>query len=232
MPGTPIEAVIEQLRELADEEYRTFNESLTPGIEGKSLGVRMPALRKVAKQILKNDSTGFLDASLNSAVHEINLLHAIVLAGEVCTCDQKLIRIRSFVPTISNWAVCDVFCNDLKPSGAFRERLIPVLNQYAQSVNEFEVRFALVMRMLWYRDPAHIDETFRIYSKFHHDGYYARMGAAWGISYLYADAPERTIEFLQRHSLDRFTHNKAIQKCIESHRIPDAQKQFLKTLRR
>ena len=93
MPGTPIEAVIEQLRELADEEFRTFNESLTPGIEGKSLGVRMPALRKVAKQILKNDSTGFLDASLNSAVHEINLLHAIMLAGEVCTCDQKLIRI-------------------------------------------------------------------------------------------------------------------------------------------
>lgn len=230
--GYPIGALTEHLRGLSDDKYRAFNESLTPSAKGTSLGVRMPALRKVAKQIIKDDPAAFLDSSPNSPVHEINLLHAIILAKEHCETKMRLARIRSFVPTISNWAVCDVFCNDLKPSGELREALLPLLRTYAQSEREFEVRFALVMLMLWYRDPEHIDETFRIYSVSRHEGYYAQMGAAWGLSYLYVDYPNQTLGLLKSNVLNRFTHNKAIQKCIESHRVSDDEKQRLKSLRR
>jgi len=232
MPDYPIDTLLTELRALADEKYRAFNEALTPGAEGTSLGVRMPALRKAARRILKDNPSAFLDASLNSPVHEIRLLHAIVLAKEAASPAQRLARLRSFVPTIDNWAVCDLLCNDLKPSGEFRVALLPLLSEYASSSREFEVRFALVTLMLYYRDSEHIDETFRVYASFRHEGYYAQMGAAWGLSYLYVDYPERTANLLCTGTLDRFTHNKAIQKCIESYRISDEDKHCLRTLRR
>lgn len=232
MPGYPIDALLGQLRALADEKYRAFNESLTPGAEGRSFGVRMPALRKVARQILRKDPFGFLDASLQKPVHEISLLHAIVLSKADCPAEQRIARLRAFVPAIDNWAVCDLLCNDLKPAGSLLEDLLPFLKECIGSGREFEVRFGYVMLMLYYRSPEYIDETFRLYAAFSHEGYYARMGAAWGISFLYVDYPKRTLEFLRTDSLDRFTHNKAIRKCIESYRIPDEEKQRLKTLLR
>ena len=232
MSGYPLDELTDKLRSLADEKYRIFNESLTPGAEGTSFGVRMPALRRIAREILRNDPSSFLDASLGHTVHEINLLHAILLAKESCSVENRLMRIRGFVPTIGNWAVCDLLCNDLKPSPEFAEALLPRLRRYSESENEYEIRFALVMLMLYYRDPAHIDETFRLYASFRHEGYYARMGAAWGLSFLFVDWPERTLELLKSNTLDRFTHNKAIQKCIESYRVSAQDKKMLRTLRR
>lgn len=227
-----IENLLERLAGLADERYRLFNESLTPGAENRSIGVRMPALRKIAGEILSGDAGGFLDASVNSDIHEINLLHAIVL----CRADEAdevfLSRLRAFVPTIGNWAVCDLLCNDLKPTPGRLSVLLPLLDEYARSPNEFEVRFALVMRMLYCRDDAHIDETFRVYESFRHGGYYAQMGAAWGLSYLFVDHRERTLAFLKNSPWDRFTHNKAIQKIIESHRVCAEDKALLRSLRK
>lgn len=232
MSRFPMEVLIEQLRGLADEKYRMFNEGLTPGTEGRSLGVRMPALRKVAKQILKSDPEGFLDASLQSALQEIRMLHVIVLSREKTDAARRLERICACVPRLDNWAVCDTLCSDLKPDDVLKSLLLPRLRIWAQSPREFESRFAYVMLMLYYRDPAHIDETFRLYAAFRHEGYYARMGAAWGLSFLFVDWPERTLELLRTDALDRFTHNKAIQKIIESYRVPDADKELLRTLRR
>ncbi len=227
-----LDALVAQLRALADEKYRIFNESLTPGIEGKSIGVRMPALRKIAKQLLREDPAGFLADTLKSEIHEINLLHATLLAKGNFTAPERIERLQKFVPTIGNWAVCDLLCNDLKPAGALKDALIPILASYAKSAREFEVRFACVMRMLWYRDEENIAETFHLYGEFHHDGYYARMGAAWGISYLYVEDPARTLALLRSSKLDDFTHNKAIRKCIESYRISEPDKQLLRTLMR
>lgn len=227
-----LEAILAELSSLADEKYRRFNESLTPGTEEKSIGVRMGPLRKIAHRILSENPIEFLDISLSHEVHEVRLLHAIVLAKSNESIETKLKRLQDFVPTIDNWAVCDLLCNDLKPSGAFLNLLLPLLQKYAQSDQQFEVRFAYVMLMLYCRTPAHIDKTFSLYARFHHEGYYARMGVAWGLSYLYVDYPERTIEFLKTHTLDPFTHNKTIQKIIESLRVSDAEKQLLRTLRR
>jgi len=108
-----LDPLIVELRHSADEKYRIFNEGLTPGAEGRSLGVRMPVLRKIAKGILKDSPSHFLDASLNSGIHELNLLHAIVLASLPCEFPERLRRLDAFVPTINNWAVCDLLCNDL-----------------------------------------------------------------------------------------------------------------------
>ena len=164
--------------------------------------------------------------SLSSGVYEINLLHAMVL----CKSQDSFGRLRAFVPTIDNWAVCDTLCNDLKPSPS--EEWLRFLLPYAESEREYECHFGCVMLMLYFRSDEYVDAVFDVYSRFRHEGYYARMGVAWGLSYLFVDQRERTLSFLRNSALDRFTHNKAIQKCIESYRISAEDKQLLRTLRR
>lgn len=227
-----LQALLHALESHADERYRRFNESLTPGLENRSIGVRMPALRSMARAILREDPEGFLNASLTSDVHELRLLHAIVLSGIKCSFEDRLARLSAFVPTIDNWAVCDVLCNDLKPRAEGLAAMLEFIRKCLNSGREFEVRFGCVMLMLYYHGDDRIDETLRLYAGFRHDGYYARMGAAWGLSMLFVFQRERTLRFLQTDALDRFTHNTAIRKCIESRQISDSDKQLLRSLRR
>lgn len=226
-----MDSLLERLRSLADDRYRAFNESLIPTARGSSIGVRLPMLRKIAKELLKENPEGFLDASLGSSVHEIRLLHAIVLARARFPLSERLERLRAFVPTLDNWSVCDVLCGDWKPVEAELDPLLAIVSEYMASQREFEVRFSAVMLMLYYRSVCP-DEVFRRYAAFRHDGYYAQMAVAWGISYLFVDYRDRTLRFLSEDALDRFTHNKAIQKIIESDRVVEADKRLLRTLRR
>ena len=192
----------------------------------------MPALRKHARRILKEEPCAFLDASLNSGIHEINLLHAIVLAALPCDFHEKLNRLGRFVPTIGNWAVCNVLCNDFHPDEAQLEPLWHFLQPYLASEQEFEVRFALVMLMLRFYSDAWIDRTLQAYADFRHPAYYAQMGAAWGLSMLFVHRREKALHFLQNNGWDRFTHNKAIQKIVESRQVSSADKQLVRTMKR
>ena len=225
-----LQPLLARLAEMADDRYRAFNERLTPGAEGTSLGVRLPALRALAKEIARGDAAGFLDASRASGVHELNLLHAMVLAHQPWP--ERLAGLKAFVPAIGNWAVCDVLCADLKPKPGELGELAAFLESCIATGEEFQVRFGYVARMLYYRGDDWIDETFRLFAAFRHEGYYARMGAAWGISMLFLCQRERTLRFLESDSLDRFTHNKAIQKAIESRRVTDEDRAVLRALRR
>ena len=224
--------LLRELEARADERYRSFNESLTPGAENRSIGVRMPVLRATARAILRDDPEDFLTASLNSGVHELRLLHAIVLAQYKCAFEDRIARLAAFVPTIDNWAVCDTLCNDLKPRPEQLDALLDFIRECLNSGREFEVRFGCVMLMLYYHGDDRIDETLRLYAGFRHDGYYARMGAAWGLSMLFVVQRAQTLHFLQTDALDRFTHNTAIRKCIESRQIADSDKRLLRALRR
>ena len=224
--------LLRELEARADERYRSFNESLTPGAENRSIGVRMPVLRATARAILRDDPEDFLTASLNSGVHELRLLHAIVLAQYKCAFEDRIARLAAFVPTIDNWAVCDTLCNDLKPRPEQLDALLDFIRECLNSGREFEVRFGCVMLMLYYHGDDRIDETLRLYAGFRHDGYYARMGAAWGLSMLFVFQRAQTLHFLQTDALDRFTHNTAIRKCIESRQITDPDKRLLHALRR
>jgi len=232
MQKISLEPLLEALCADADDTYRIFNEGLIPGSKGYSIGVRMPALRKHARRILKENPRAFLDASLNSAIHEINLLHAIVLAALPCDFHEKLELLSQFVPTVANWAVCDVLCNDLRPDETHLEPLWQFLQSYLISDREFEVRFALVMLMLRFHSDAWIDRTLQAYADFRHPSYYAQMGAAWGLSMLFVHQREKALHLLQNNTWDRFTHNKAIQKIVESRQVSSTDKQLVRTMKR
>lgn len=225
-------ALIAELSPLADEKYRDFNLSLTPGVDLPALGIRVPLLRVRAKALLKGDWRGFLEASRDYPLFEARMLHAVVLGGAKCPVDEKLALVDRFLPTVDNWAVCDALCSSFKPRPAEREAVFGFACRCAGSDIEFRKRFGLVMLMSCYRQPPEVERVMAIYRGFSHPGYYARMGAAWGLATLYLFRREDALAILRDNVWDPFTHNKAIQKLRESFRVSEADKRMLAGLRR
>ena len=217
---------------MADEKYRDFNLSLTPGVEIASYGVRLPLLRALAKELLGGDWRGFLEASRDYPLHEARMLHAIVLGGARCGIEEKLALADAFLPFVDNWAVCDALCSSFKPRSAERAALFDFACRCAESDIEFRKRFGLVMLMNYYREAPYAARVMEIYRHFSHPGYYARMGAAWGLATLFLYQREASLSILREGVWDAFTHNKAIQKLRESYRVSDDDKRMLSGLRR
>ena len=227
-----LQSLLSRLEALGEEKYRRFNEGLIPGAENTSLGVRLPALRAIARELLRQNWRGFLDVSADHPIHEIRMLHGMVLGGAKCDIDEKLQRADAFLPQVSNWAICDTFCASFKPRPAEMAPLFDFVRLCAASDAEFRKRFGLVMMMNYFRDDPWIDRVLEAYRAFSHDGYYARMGAAWGLATLFAFHRDQVLALIQENRLDDFTHNMAIRKMIESYRVSDGDKQMLRALRR
>ena len=231
MDAYDIDGLIARLANLADGKYRDFSEGLIPGAEGTSLGVRLPVLRSISREILREDWLGFLEASRSSPVLELRLLHAIVLGGAKCDIEKKLQLTDAFLPHIDNWSVCDALCSSFKPRRNDGNALFEFVCDCADSTIEFRKRFGLVMMMDYFRQEPYATRVMDAYRRFHHEGYYARMGAAWGLATLFLFQREAVLQILRDGVWDDFTHNKAIQKMCESYRISDEDKQLLRTLR-
>lgn len=223
-------ALRQRLAGLADEKYKSFNDSLIPG--GRmSFGVRKPVLDKLAHEILAGDWQGFLEACPGE-YHEERMLMAMVTAGLKCGPEEKLERVKAFVPMIDNWAICDCFCAKLKDAKRYQAEYYDILPPYIESGDEYKMRFAAVMLLDHYVNDEYIDRVLDVYRGMRHDGYYLRMAVAWGISICYINYPEKTLELIKEGSLDTFTHNKAIQKCRESFRVSAGDKQMLAGLKK
>jgi 3-methyladenine DNA glycosylase AlkD len=219
----------EQLLELADPRYRDFSASLTPGA-GKMMGVRLPQLRAIAREIARGDWRGWL-AAAEEEYFEERMLQGLVIGYARCAPDEKLRHVARFVPKIDNWAVCDCFCWRLK--AAEREPMWEFIRPYFRSSREYEVRFAVVMALGNYVDEEHLDALLEILGSVRHEAYYVRMGVAWAVSVCFVKFPGRTREWLEQACpLSDWTYNKALQKIIESYRVSPDDKAVVRALKR
>ena len=225
-------ALVSRLEGLADAKYRSFHAGLVPDMSTGFLGVRVPALRAMAKELLRGDWRAFLEASRDYPLYEIRLLHAFVLGGAKCPIEEKIRLTEAFLPHVDNWAVCDGLCSTFKPRAGEREALFAFAADCAQSEIEFRKRFGLVMLMSYFGDDPWGERTMAIYRDFSHPGYYARMGAAWGLATLWLKQRAAALSILEDGVWDEWTHNKAIQKLRESLRVPDEDKALAMSLRR
>lgn len=225
----------EELYSLAEEEYRNFNQKLLPGVPN-ILGVRLPALRKMAKRIAKEDGLGYLqknqDLGIKTALYEEIMLYGLVLGYTRMDTRERMIYLKKFIPKIQNWGVCDSSCGGYKFMEEDKETWFPFVKSYAKSDKEYEIRFALVSMLGHFIDEEHIDEILSVCDSIHHEGYYAKMAVAWAVSMCYVNFPEKTERFLQNNHMDAFTHNKSIQKIRESYRVTKEEKERLKLLKR
>ena len=219
------------LREMADEKYREFHSRLIPGVETIFYGVRVPALRKFARQLVKEDWRGFVELTKDSS-YELNMLCGMVCALAKCDFGEKLEYVEKFIPSIDNWAVCDIVCGDLKDVKNNQERMYEFVLPYLKSQNEYEVRFAVVILMQYFVTDEYINDVLKIYDDIRHNGYYVKMAVAWGISICYVKYRDITLEYLASCNLDDFTYNKSVQKMIESFRVSREDKEMLRSMKR
>ena len=218
------------LEEHADAKYREFNSSLIPGTDN-ILGVRAPIMRSLAKQLAKEDWRSYLEGARDDSYEEI-CLQGFVIGYAKADIDELLSYAAAFIPKIHDWSVNDGFCSTFKIAQKHREKVWGFLMQYKNSPEEFEQRVVAVMLMNHFLVDDYIDEVLKVWDELNHEGYYCKMGVAWGVATAYAKFPEKTHAFLLHNHLDDFTYNKSIQKMIESYRVSAEDKEILRGLKR
>lgn len=225
------EKIKEKLFELKDPKYKEFHSGLCPGIDN-IIGVRVPVLRDYAKKLAKEYETKELIKQIDNQYYEEIMLQGMLigLLKEDFVTIQK--QIELFVPKIDNWAVCDIFCAGLKITKKYRVEMWNLLQKYLKSNKEFEIRFAIVMILVFYIDEEYIERNFKIFDNIASQDYYVQMAVAWAISICLIKFYDKTLDYLEHADLDNFTYNKALQKAIESYRIDDKNKMILRKMKR
>ena len=221
-----------ELFEMQDKKYQEFQKKLCPGTNN-IIGIRIPALRKYAKELLKKYDFEELMKHIKDNYYEEIMLQGMLIGGAKEEFNVIIKYIKEFIPKIDNWAVCDTFCTGLKITKKNKCDMWKVLQEYLKSKKEFEVRFGVVMILDYFIDEEHLEKNFKIFNNIKVDKYYVQMAVAWAISICLIKYYDRTIKYLiEEANLDNFTYNKTIQKAIESFRITNEQKVFLKNMKK
>ena len=225
-------AFLEELKSLSEEKYRDFQNKLVPG-EGQPeiLGIRMPVLRSIAKEIGRGEPRQFL-AVCGDDYYEERMLRALVAAGiKPAGCEELQALADDMLPYVSNWAVCDCFCMELKSVKRFRKPFFEHIAGYL-SGGVWEQRVGLVLMLSHYLDGEYIDRVLARVNAIRSSEHYVRMAQAWLLATALVKCPEPTLAYYANNSLDPATQNKAIQKACESYRVDDETKAYLKTLKK
>lgn len=221
--------ILDRLYALQDTKYRDFQGKLIPTVDPKTIiGVRTPDLRTLAKELAKQEVIGtFLD-TLPHPYFDENQLHAFILS-ELKDYNQCIERVKEFLPYIDNWATCD----QLSPK-AFKKHkteLLKEIKTWLKSDATYTVRFAVGMLMQHYLDDDFNSAYPKLVAVIKSDEYYINMMRAWYFATALAKQYDAIIPYIEQKKLDPWTHNKAIQKAVESYRIKAEQKEYLKTFR-
>lgn len=224
-----IDEVREQILQEADEKYQKFSSALLPGVNNV-VGVRLPVLRKISREIYKSDWQTYLKNN-DCRFMEETMLKGMVIGLIKDEPERILDYIENFVPEINNWSVCDSFCCGLKFIKKNKELVWNFVQKYLNSEKEFEIRFGVVVLLNYFIEENYIDRVLEKLEKVKTTDYYAQMAAAWAISICYIKFEAKTLDFLKKPSIDKAVFNKSIQKIIESNRISKETKIMLKAIK-
>ncbi len=218
-----------ELKKLKDLKYRDMQVKIIPTVEPSSIiGVRTPDLKAMAKEILKSgDYKDFLN-DLPHKYFEENQLHAFILSGmkDVGLCFEEL---EKFLPYVDNWATCDQMSP--KVFKKHKDELFKRVKEWIASDEPYTIRFGVGMLMEHFLDDDYDTRYPTMVAKLRSDEYYVNMMIAWYFATALAKQYDTIIPYIEKKKLDKWTHNKAIQKSVESYRITDEQKTYLKTLK-
>ena len=224
------ETIEKMLFEAQDAEYRLFQAKLMPGVDpARIIGVRTPVLRKMAKQLAKQDGIEAFLSGLPHQYYDENNLHGFIISE--CRDYAKAVSyVDALLPYVDNWATCDL----LSPKAFAKNRslLAPDIDRWLASGHVYTIRFGIGMLMRYFLDEQfdvkYADKVAVIRS----EEYYINMMIAWYFATALAKQWDAILPYLTEQKLDVWTHNKTIQKALESYRITDEQKELLKTLKR
>ena len=224
-----IHDVQKRLFEMQDAEYRDFHAKLVPTMEKtKFIGIRTPMLRKFAKKFGKTEESEIFLQVLPHQYYEENNLHMMLITG-IKDYDRCLTEIERFLPYIDNWATCDFPAP--KCFENHKEDLLPVIKRWIASSETYTIRYGIGMLMRLYLDADFDTEYVRIVAEVKSDEYYVNMMIAWYMATALAKQWDAVIPYIEEHRMSDWVHRKTIQKAVESYRITDEQKRYLKEYR-
>ncbi len=219
----------ETLFGLQDLKYRNFHARLMPTVDPELvIGVRTPALRKFAKEFSKMPESELFLTQLPHKYYEENNLHGFLIAG-MKDYDRCIREVDRFLPYVDNWATCDLMSPKI-----FKKHLPELLEQikvWIASEHTYVIRFGIGMLMSFYLDEAFDERYLEMVSSVRSEEYYVNMMIAWYFATALAKQYECALPYIEEKRLEKWTHNKTIQKAVESYRITEDQKKYLKMLK-
>lgn len=222
--------MINTLWQHKDEKYAEFQRSLIPSVKPETIiGIRTPIVREKARQLVKEKN---YETFLNSLPHdyfEDNQLHAMIIA-QLKDYDEVIYRLNCFLPYVDNWATCDQMIPKIFHKN--QQRLLPQIRSWLNSDHPYTIRFGIEQLMKFYLKDHYQPELTKEVMAITNEHYYVRMMIAWYLAEGLAVRYQDILPFIENSNLDRFTHNKAIQKALESYRIPQERKDELRLLKK
>ena len=220
------------LEQHIDDKFRTFTSTLIPGSR-PILGVRVPMLRKIAKEIAKGDWQMYLKEATEDTYEEVAIKGFVI--GYVKEDLAELIPyIIEHIEKINDWSLCDGFCSNLKIVEKHKEEFLQFILPYGKIDDEYKQRLVAVILMDYYLTDEYIDMSLEVLDSLNNEKYYCKMAIAWAIATAWAKQREKTYSYMQagNNTLDDWTYNKAIQKMVESYRVSDVDKAMLRGMKR
>ena len=225
-----IQAIEAELFALRDEGYTKMQVKTIPTVDPERIiGVRTPALRIMAKAKAKEEDIDMFLGTLPHAYFDEDQLHAFIISLEK-DFDTCMKEVEAFLPFVDNWATCDQMSP--KVFKKHPEELLEHIHPWLESDKTYVVRFGIGMLMEHFLDEKFKTEYADLVAKVSSEEYYINMMRAWYFATAMAKQRESVLPYLENQRLDEWTHNKTIQKCVESYRISDETKQYLRTLKR
>ena len=224
-----IDAIREELFRLQDEKYRDFQGGLIPTESNDlTIGVRTPELRKYAKKLVKDENISEFLEDLPHKYFDENQLHAFIIS-EIKDYEKCMEEVIRFLPYVNNWATCDQMSH--KVFKKHRKELLAHIREWISSDATYTIRFGIGMLMQHFLDEDFDIKYPEIVAVIRSEEYYVNMMIAWYFATALAKQYEQIIPFIENERLDVWTHNKTIQKAVESYRITTEQKEYLRSLK-
>lgn len=222
--------ITDEIISLADPDFKEFNQKIVPNAEGM-LGLRSPKAKEIAKKYANCDTGCEFMSSLPHKYYDENLVHAYMLG--FLKEDNKTVKekVIAFLPYVDNWAVCDCMTMGLKKLFKNPDSLYDFVKECLNSKETYTVRFALVCMLSYYITDKYIDEVLALANSVKSDEYYIKMAQAWLYSVALVKYYDKSVEFIKNANLDKWVHNKSIQKARESLRITNDKKDYLNSLK-
>lgn len=224
-----VKEIREGLFALKDEKYREFHKKLIPTVdENTVIGIRTPALRKYAKEVSGTPGAEVFMQILPHEYYEENNLHGMLIET-MKDYDECIAYLDEFLPYVDNWATCDLISP--KVFKKHKDELLVKIKEWMASDRTYTIRFGMEMLMTHFLDEDFEPEYLGMVADVRSEEYYVNMMIAWFFATALAKQYEASLPYIENHRMDRWTHNKTIQKAIESYRITDEQKQYLRSLK-
>ena len=218
-----------ELFEMQDLSYREFHSKLMPNVpKEKIIGVRVPALRKYAKEFAKTENAKDFLEILPHKYYEEDNLHAFLIE-QIKDFDECIYALDNFLLFVDNWATCDMMTPKVLNKNL--TLLYEKVEEWSRSEHTYTVRFAIVTLIKFFMNERLDEKHLKLILGIKSDEYYINMAVAWYLATALASRWDLVIPYIEKQKFSKWVHNKAIQKAVESYRITNEQKEYLKTLK-